>query len=359
MFRRFALAMVVAGCGVSVEGELEPEVLDAAQAQSELGVDVLNLVPLDTDLPSGDVETRVARLFTDAASARAFFGNASPQVTYTRNWVVAFRPANKTQTSRVTLTRAQLSASGATLSVWATITEPGAGCAAWQPNEVAVGRVPSRAVKPSSVRVYITNATSACGVVLGPQGCAPDALACAAPTPFCSGTYQRADGSWRTGTCVALPAYEGTSTPCTNDAACGEGGICAGLSSGFGLCQPAWMRGTYSMPQGGQLSAPLPQGGAWHRTLLEVRGQSTVPMDAWVQVFVDGLPASRVEWRLTNPIGTVSTTVRGGPFAAKQVAQVPGDEPVNGEWWLEVRDVGAGAVGHFRGARLSVTSRWD
>jgi hypothetical protein len=39
---------------------------------------------------------------------------------------------------------------------------------------------------------------------------------------------------------------------------------------------------------------------------------------------------------------------------------VPGDESVNGEWVLEVQDTGrTGAPVFLRGARLSVTSRWD
>ena len=119
------------------------------------------------------------------------------------------------------------------------------------------------------------------------------------------------------------------------------------------------MRGTYSVPASGQLQAPLPQGDAWHRTAIRVTGQSTVPMDAWVQVFADGIDPARVEFRLSNGEGTTSMTVRGTPFGAHAPVNVPGDESVHGEWNLEVRDTGSGPLGYFRGARLSLTSRWD
>ncbi|MDP3569649.1 MAG: hypothetical protein Q8S42_03400 [Archangium sp.] len=77
-----------------------------------------------------------------------------------------------------------------------------------------------------------------------------------------------------------------------------------------------------------------------------------------VQLFADGIASSRVEWRILNPTHeTPSNTVRG--LGGRVPLRVPGDEGINGDWVLEVRDTGIGAPGYFRGVRLSFTSRWD
>lgn len=356
----FVLGLGLVGCAADTDATEElDEDLDPGSSEQAIGASPLNVVPIDTDVPTGNLDARVARVLTDSASTRALLGGGSPSVNYSRNWLVAYRPALKTATSRVQITRAQLSASGKSMSLWATVTEPGAGCEAWWPNELAVARVPSRAQKPDSVRVYVTRATSACGLVQG-GACTLGGPSCPTATPMCHGALDQGNGVTAPGVCTKYPSYEGTSQSCATDAACGTGGICAGLaSSQEGLCQAAWMRGTYSMPASGQLSAPLPQGGGWHRLVIRVTGQSTVPMDAWVQVLADGIDPSSVEWRLSNSTGTTSMTVRGKPFGAHVPVSVPGDESINGEWTLEVRDIGSGARGYLRGARLSLTSRWD
>lgn len=363
-FSRFAVltlatALGLAGCAADTSPDDLDEEVEPGVDEQALGATALDLVPLDTDVPTGNLSAGVTRLLTDGTSTRALLGAASPTVDYSRSWLVAYRPATKSATSRVLLTRAQISASGKTLSVWATITEAGAGCAPYWPNELVVVRVPSRAKKPNAVRVYTTRATYACGLVQG-GACTLGGPPCPPATPSCHGALDEEGGPKAPGVCTKYPTYSGTSGSCRSDAACGQGGICAGLStSPEGLCQAAWMRGTYSTPSSGQLSAPLPQGGAWHRLAIRVTGQSTVPMDAWVQVFADNIDPARVEWRLSNSTGTTSTTVRGKPFGAHVPVGVPGDESVNGEWILEVRDTGSGAPGYLRGARLSVTSRWD
>lgn len=355
-----ALAFALIGCGVGAESEAEIESEELAGESFEQGVvDALSVKVMEGDVAPGTLTAKRVEIITSAVAARALLGGATPSIDYSRNWLLAYRPAGKTATSRVVLTRAQLSATGKTLSLWATVTEPGAGCAPWLPNELALARVPRRPSVPASIRVYVTEATSACGLLTGPS-CVPNVSTCPQQTPLCHGSFERADGSFSTGTCVKIPAYAGISNPCQNDAACGAGGICAGLAtSQDGLCQSAWMRGTYSMPSSGQLSAPLPQGGAWHRAIVTVAGQATVPMDAWVQTFADDIAPARVEWRLINPSGTASSIVRGTQFGARLPVFVPGDESINGEWVFEVRDVGTSAPGRFRAVRLSFTSRWD
>jgi hypothetical protein len=362
-------ALLLGACGVDSsvsmdEGVLVEEV-DAATAEQDVKADVLNVVPFpEFDVAPGSVEGRVARLFTTAASARAFLSPALMSISFSRNWLIAYRPDGKSPRSNVAVTRAQVSSTGKTLTLWATLTEPGAGCQAWRPNEVAVVRVPSRATVPTSIRVVLTRATASCGLTAGPT-CVSQSTACPQATPFCLGSYERADGTFTQGTCVKFDAYEGISTGCTNDAACGAGGICAGLSTGGeGLCQAAWMRGTYSMPESGTFSAPLPRDGSWYRVVIPVSAQATVPMDAWMQVFVDGSSVSAinaVRFRVFNPSGTESSTnVVSGFRGDPSPVFVPGDESVNGEWVLEVQDTGrSGPPTYLRGARLSVTSRWD
>lgn len=337
--------------------------LDAsAEVSQEVQVDVLNVVPQELDVAPGTFEGRVTRVLTSATAARALLGPVLPSISFSRNWLIAYRPEGKSPRSRVEVTRAQLSATGATLSVWATVSEPGTGCSAWRPNEVSVVRVPSRAKVPTSVRVYVTRATTSCGLTVGPV-CVPSSSAgplCPQTTPFCLGTFERPDGTFAEGTCVKFAPYDGSSAACTTDAACGAGGICAGLAlSPEGLCQPAWMRGTYSMPVSGQVSSPLPRDGSWLRVVVPVSGQATVPMDAWLQVFVDG-DARNARVRLSNPYGTTSSTWVPLAMGIRAPVGVPGDEVINGEWVVELQDVGTtGAPAVFRGARLSVTSRWD
>ncbi|GEM_PF-3027867 len=359
-------AVVMCACGVGPEDSVGIEETDAMAETSQdvtaAKADVLNVVPLELDVATGTVQGRLARVLTTSTAAKALLGPVLPSITFSRNWLVAYRPEGKSPRSRVQVTRAQLSATGATLSLWATVTEPGAGCQAWRPNELSVVRVPSRPTAPTSIRVYLTRETFECGLVVGPTCTpSPDPSVCSGtPTPFCLGAYERPDGSFTSGSCVKLPRYDGISNACTTDAACGAGGICAGLSYGpDGLCQPSWMRGTYSMPEAGQLSAPLPRDGSWYRLIVPVRGQSTVPMDAWLQVFVDGA-AANTRVRLSNPSGTVSSTLVVTSGGVLIPVSVPGDETINGEWAVEAQDVGqSGTPAVLRGVRLSVTSRWD
>ncbi len=362
-------AVVMVGCGVGSEALVDDAVLveeaDAtAETTQDLKADVLNVVPMNVDVAPGNVDGRVARVLTTSTAAKALLGPVLPSITFSRNWLVAYRPEGKSPRARVEVTRAQLSATGATLTLWATVTEPGAGCQAWKPNELSVVRVPSRAAVPTSIRVYLTRATFDCGIAAVGPACSVSSgvgpAPCPAGTPFCVGPYERPDGSFTSGTCVKFAPYDGISSACTTDAACGAGGICAGLStSPEGLCQAAWMRGTYSMPESGQLAVPLPRDGSWARLVVPIAHQATVPMDAWLQVFVDGA-AANARVRLLNPSGTASSTlvVTGGGVAMP--VWVPGDESISGEWTVELQDVGtSGAAAVLRGVRLSVTSRWD
>ncbi|MDP2275398.1 MAG: hypothetical protein Q8N23_29300 [Archangium sp.] len=118
-------------------------------------------------------------------------------MSYSSNWLVVWRPEAKSASSRLTPTRAQLSATGQTLSIWATVTEPGAGCTPWLPNELAVGRIPKRNVVPSSIRVFVT---SACGLITA--GACDERSDCPQETPMCHGSFELPNGTLTTGVCA-------------------------------------------------------------------------------------------------------------------------------------------------------------
>jgi hypothetical protein len=211
-------ALLLGACGVDSgvtvdEGVLVEEADAASETTQDVRADVLNVVSFpELDVAPGNLNGRVARLFTTAASARAFISPVLPSITFTRNWLVAYRPEGKSPRARVEVTRAQLSSTGKTLTLWATVTEPGAGCQAWRPNELAVARIPSRAVVPTSIRVLVTRATADCGLTVGPT-CVPQSTSCPQATPYCLGSYQRPDETFTQGTCVKFTPYENTRGP--------------------------------------------------------------------------------------------------------------------------------------------------
>ncbi len=362
-----ALAMALElGCGSDSSASISPdafpveelEVGSADAASFEVNAETLVVQAREGDVAPGTLAARFAKIFGSASSARAVLGGATPSVDFSKEWLVAYRPDAKSPTSRVVVTRAQLSASGKTLSLWATVSEPAEGCAPWLPNEVALSSVPAKDVAPTAMRVFLSKVTASCGLTLGP-GCTSSA-ACPSTTPICLGGYEQGDGAMAGGRCAKAPPNP-VAGACGGDEVCGVGAFCAGLSmAGQGACVASWMRGTFSVVDTGRLSVTLPQGGAWHRAHVIVTGQASVAMDAWVQLFVDGAPPSRIEWKLSKGYGSPPQLMRVGQFGVRVPVPVPGDEPVNADWLLEVRDLGVGApAAIFRGARLSVTSRFD
>lgn len=356
-----AAVLVLMGCGadssLEVADTLPIEELETAETARDVSADVLAVRPREGDVAPGTLSARFAKVFTSADSAKMVLGGGAPPVDFSKEWLIAYRPDAKGPQSRITITRAQLSATGKTLSLWASVTEPGAGCSAWLPNELALVSVPLRAAVPTSVRVFVNRTQGVCDLITGPQ-CTKSA-ACPSATPLCMGALEQADGELVGGRCVKVPPNPST-TSCTTDESCGAKAICAGLSfASSGLCVASWMRGTFTVPEQGRVGVTLPQGGGWHRAHFTVTGLATVPMDAWVQLYVDGVPPSRIEWKLSKGYGDPPQLKRVGQFGARVPAPVPGDEAANADWLLEVRDLGVGNPGVFRGARLSMTSRWD
>jgi hypothetical protein len=281
----------------------------------------LSVDPLDLDIAVGSEHGPEVQLLTTLDASWALFGPQAPLVNFARNWLLVWRPALKSSQSRLTITRVELSLNGNSLTAWATERKPPAGCQPFRPNEVAVVRVPSRSRPPTSVRIIPTQTIDDCGAMLVGAANRPSA--------------------------------------CHRDEECMEGLTCTGLSlMTEGVCEPRWMEATMSLPASGRFSTTLPRNGAWHRFIVPVSRLASVPVDAWVQVFVEGVAASEIRLRLTTPSGTVSAPFLGEPGGIAIPVPVPHDEPVNGDWSIEVQ---AGSLEHreavIRGLRLTLTSR--
>jgi len=178
-----------------------------------------------------------------------------------------------------------------------------------------------------------------------------------APGLQCEGRFANA------GTCVMPGNPPGEGNECASDAACGNPGlVCGGVTRGFGLCRPAWMRATFADPT----SAAVPDGGTLVRAIA-ARGLATVDTDVVLSLRVAHPRASQLRITLTNPAGTevlVHDGVaanNGAPLVltAKPILGFSGDESVNGEWTLRVTDRTSGQIGTLESWQLTLTSRWD
>jgi hypothetical protein len=172
----------------------------------------------------------------------------------------------------------------------------------------------------------------------------------------CAGVFAGA------GVCVLNQDIPGDGDECTSDAACGSAElVCAGVTRGYGLCNPAWMRGTFA----DATSAAIPDGGTLDRRIA-VRGLATVDTDVILRTTIDHPRASQLRITLTNP-ATAEALVHDGTPADdghplvidRPVVGFSGDEQVNGEWTLRIEDRTGGQVGTVSGWTLEVTSRYD
>jgi hypothetical protein len=164
------------------------------------------------------------------------------------------------------------------------------------------------------------------------------------------------------GVCVSTAAPPGEGAECASDAACGSPAlVCAGMTRGYGLCRPAWMRGVFA----DTTTAPVPDAGTLARRLA-VRGLATVDTDVVLKVTIDHPRASQLRVTLTNP-ATAEVLVHAGTPADdghplvidRPILGFSGDEMVNGEWTLAVQDRTGGQVGTVSGWQLTITSRFD
>jgi subtilisin-like proprotein convertase family protein len=152
---------------------------------------------------------------------------------------------------------------------------------------------------------------------------------------------------------------------CTTDAsgACPEGYVCSNTSfADEGMCQPAWMHGTYVDHANAPIPNQDPEG--LHRERV-VYGLATVSTDVWVAIDLYHPYPSDLRITLTNPSGTMAVVFDGGDLPAGDilietpVLGFPGDESVNGPWILHVVDLGVVDQGTLRRWSLELISRWD
>jgi len=174
----------------------------------------------------------------------------------------------------------------------------------------------------------------------------------------------RCEGSFaNAGVCVAPGNPPGEGHECASDAACGNAGlVCAGVTRGYGLCRPAWMKATFADAS----STAVPDGNTLVRAIA-ARGLATVDSDVVVSLRVAHPRASQLRITLTNPAGAEVlvhegvASDNGSPLVLtnKPIIGFSGDEMVNGEWTLRVTDRTSGYVGTLEGWQLTLTSRYD
>ncbi|MFN0253327.1 MAG: proprotein convertase P-domain-containing protein [Kofleriaceae bacterium] len=173
----------------------------------------------------------------------------------------------------------------------------------------------------------------------------------------CEGVFANA------GVCIAPGNPAGEGNECASDAACGNAGlVCAGVTRGYGLCRPAWMRATFTDAS----STAVPDGNTLVRAIA-ARGLATVDADVVLSLRVAHPRASQLRVTLTNPAGAevlVHDGVaadNGAPLVLTQkvIIGFSGDEMVNGEWTLRVTDRTSGYIGTLESWQLTLTSRYD
>jgi len=131
---------------------------------------------------------------------------------------------------------------------------------------------------------------------------------------------------------------------------------------GEGICQPGWMRGSYSSEPALAIPDNDPAGA---QAQLLVYGLATVDMDVRLDLVISHPRIKDLRVKLAGPGGTEVTVFDGssdGPeiaFYGKAIAGFPGDESVNGVWTLHVVDTASGKAGAIGSFGLTITSRWD
>ena len=187
-------------------------------------------------------------------------------------------------------------------------------------------------------------ATAACG----------EGFACAGISPV-SGN----------GKCVSTTQpLVGVGDACTAEYSgqCKAGGlVCGGLTRGYGLCQPAWMKGSFSEWYGASIPDNRASGVS---RVLDVHGLATVDVDVVLDAVIRHASTGQLRVTLTNPAGTEVTVFDGSTSGRDLHLSAPvlgfsGDESVNGSWTLKVVDAQRGTTGLLERWSLQITSRMD
>jgi len=196
-------------------------------------------------------------------------------------------------------------------------------------------------------------------------GWGPERRLCDSDEPCAEGlTCHGRAGGQGPGRCLDTKAnaVPGDGANCTGDKDCASGLVCAGASGGGGLCNPAWMRGSFfSEPNISIDDAPA----TGTTASIHVFGLATVSTDVFVDVLITHPRISDLRVTLTNPDGTVGVIFEGDRAGTElylrhqAVLAFPGDESINGTWTLTATDTVSGVTGQIVELGLELTSRWD
>lgn len=189
----------------------------------------------------------------------------------------------------------------------------------------------------------------------------PERQSCAQNTDCAVG--HRCEGIYNgQGACLDPQALEGPKLghSCQDTAECdaGAGLICAGESSGFGSCSPAWMKRTFEVTQ-----TPVTMSAAVTTLTLDTFGLGTVHTDQWLDLELNHPDPTQLTITLTNPSGTESIlhdrAASSLSWSKVPLFGFPGDESANGTWSLTITDSSATPTGSLDLFGLTLMSRWD
>jgi subtilisin-like proprotein convertase family protein len=169
------------------------------------------------------------------------------------------------------------------------------------------------------------------------------------------------DESSDTGRCRDLTALPGEGDDCEAESDCGSGLTCTGLTLGYGICNPSWMRDTFvsttirHIPE--TSVRPI-------TTSVVVTGQATVPMDIVVSAQIAHSDPEALRLMLVDPNGDEALLhdgASGEPMPERMSAGwgISRDSAINGRWLLRIYTDGEEGLGTLHGWTLDITSRWD
>jgi hypothetical protein len=174
---------------------------------------------------------------------------------------------------------------------------------------------------------------------------------------------------------------------CETDADCAPRLVCSNFnindpvvntsSVPYGMCVPAWMAGRFHSDEVITIGAGTTEG-----TPITVRGLATVAMNAVLSLdldlgYVDGLAheaivedltfdvvAGRTGYDTTFTVADVDSskiTVNDSVLSISSLPiNAPGDDTVNGDWWLNITNANDGGYSvRLKSWTLEVSSRWD
>ena len=148
--------------------------------------------------------------------------------------------------------------------------------------------------------------------------------------------------------------------PCDAHAEC-AGGLCAGLQmpySSHGWCSPSWMADTFVSTA----DVTISDDGSPAVSTIAVGGLATVPMDVIVDLDIDHPRKQDLVVILHQPGGADALLWNHQvepPTHFETPSGLEGDNMVNGDWVLEIRDTVSGQSGSLRGWSMWISSRYD